>query len=40
MHAAVSSKRDTLADLCQRFHVKRLEVSALKPLVPPSDPGA
>jgi uncharacterized protein len=26
MHAAVSAKRDTLADLCQRFHVRRLEV--------------
>jgi hypothetical protein len=26
MHAAVSTKRDTIADLCQRFHVRRLEV--------------
>ncbi len=26
MHAAVSTKRDTLADLCRRFHVRRLEV--------------
>jgi predicted nucleotidyltransferase len=26
MHAAVSMKRDTLADLCRRFHVRRLEV--------------
>jgi predicted nucleotidyltransferase len=26
MHAAVSTKRETLADLCQRFHVRRLEV--------------
>lgn len=26
MHDAVSSKRETLAELCRRFHVKRLEV--------------
>ena len=26
MHAAVSSKRETLAELCRRFHVRRLEV--------------
>lgn len=26
MHAAVSAKRDPIADLCRRFHVKRLEV--------------
>jgi hypothetical protein len=26
MHAAVSSKREALADLCRRFHVRRLEV--------------
>ena len=26
MHVAVSTKRDTLADLCRRFHVRRLEV--------------
>ena len=26
MHAAVSSKRDALAELCRRFHVRRLEV--------------
>jgi hypothetical protein len=26
MHAAVGTKRDTIADLCQRFHVRRLEV--------------
>jgi hypothetical protein len=26
MHPAVSSKRGPLADLCRRFHVKRLEV--------------
>jgi len=26
MHIAVSTKRDTLAGLCQRFHVRRLEV--------------
>ena len=26
MHTAVSTKRDTLADLCRRFHVRRLEV--------------
>ena len=26
MHAAVSSKREALAELCRRFHVKRLEV--------------
>ena len=26
MHAAVSTKRDILADLRQRFHVRRLEV--------------
>jgi len=25
-HAAVSSKRETLAELCRRFHVRRLEV--------------
>lgn len=26
MHAAVTAKRDPIADLCRRFHVKRLEV--------------
>ncbi len=26
MHAAVSSRRDSLADPCRRFHVRRLEV--------------
>ncbi len=26
MHAAVSSKREALAELCRRFHVRRLEV--------------
>lgn len=26
MHAAVSNKRDALAELCRRFHVRRLEV--------------
>jgi predicted nucleotidyltransferase len=26
MHAAVTSKRDALAELCRRFHVRRLEV--------------
>ena len=26
MHTAVSSKRDALADLCRRFHIRRLEV--------------
>jgi uncharacterized protein len=26
MHAAVSSKIETLAELCRRFHVRRLEV--------------
>ena len=26
IHTAVSTKRDTLADLCHRFHVRRLEV--------------
>jgi predicted nucleotidyltransferase len=26
MHAAILTKRDTIADLCQRFHVRRLEV--------------
>jgi len=26
MHVAVSSKREALAELCRRFHVRRLEV--------------
>ena len=26
MHAAVSSKREALAEICRRFHVRRLEV--------------
>jgi uncharacterized protein len=26
MHAIVSSKRETLAELCRKFHVRRLEV--------------
>ena len=26
MHTAVASKRETLAELCRRFHVRRLEV--------------
>jgi len=26
MHPAVSSKREALAELCRRYHVKRLEV--------------
>ncbi len=26
MHAVVSSKLDKLADVCRRFHVRRLEV--------------
>jgi predicted nucleotidyltransferase len=26
MHVAVSSKREILAELCRRFHVRRLEV--------------
>ncbi len=26
MHAAVLTKRDTVADLCRRFHVRRLDV--------------
>ncbi|HME23307.1 MAG TPA: nucleotidyltransferase domain-containing protein [Acetobacteraceae bacterium] len=26
MHAAVSAKRDSIAELCRRFHVRRLEV--------------
>jgi hypothetical protein len=26
MHAVVSSKRDALAELCRRFHIRRLEV--------------
>jgi uncharacterized protein len=26
MHAAVLTKRDTIANLCRRFHVRRLEV--------------
>jgi hypothetical protein len=26
MHAAVSSKREALAELCRRFHVRRLEI--------------
>jgi predicted nucleotidyltransferase len=26
MHTTVSSKREALADLCRRFHVRRLEV--------------
>ena len=26
MHAAVRTKRDTVADLCRRFHVRRLDV--------------
>ena len=26
MHVAVSSKRESLAELCRRFHVRRLEV--------------
>jgi predicted nucleotidyltransferase len=26
MHAAVGDKRETLAELCRRFHVRRLEV--------------
>jgi predicted nucleotidyltransferase len=26
MHIAVSSKRDAVAELCRRFHVRRLEV--------------
>lgn len=26
MHTAVSSKREALAELCRRFHVRRLEV--------------
>jgi len=26
MHAAVSSKREALIELCRRFHVRRLEV--------------
>ncbi len=26
MHVAVRAKRDTIAELCRRFHVRRLEV--------------